>query len=212
MKGDRPLVPGLVAEGVSDEPFLRRLITRQLEAVVLAKSPGRVSVFDCQVSEVRVTDAGVRDAAWELALDCHLVFVHSDEKERSKAEGLAGVIRQRAQQERAAEPVVLVPVRMTESWMLADRRAITTAVGGADLTAYPYRHPAEVEKAHNSPDHPAYAKRVWQAIAGKGHGGALDDSMELLAQHIDLDILGRLPSYQRWLADTEDALKLKGFL
>ena len=212
MKGDRLLVPGSVAEGVSDEPFLRRLITRQLEDTLLAKAPGRVSVLDCQVSEVRITAAGAEDAAWELALDCHLVVVHSDEKERSKAEGLAGAIRQRAQQDRAAEPVVLVPVRMTESWMLADRGAVAAAVGGADLSTYPYKHPADVEKAHNSTDHPAYAKRVWQAIAGSGHGGALDDSMELLAQHVDLDLLGRLPSYQRWLADTEHALKLKGFL
>ncbi|QKW21647.1 DUF4276 family protein [Kitasatospora sp. NA04385] len=201
-----------MAEGVSDEPFLRTLITRQLEGLLLAKAPGPVDVQPCEVSPVRITAAGVAKAARELALDCHLLFLHSDEKERAKADDLAAELREWAQGSKAAEPVVLVPVRMTESWMLADRKAITTAVGGADLTAYPYKQPGDVEKAHNSPDHPAYAKRVWQAIAGKGHGGALDDSMELLAQHIDLDLLGQLPSYQRWLADTEHALKLKGFL
>ncbi|MFJ8472783.1 hypothetical protein [Kitasatospora sp. NPDC094011] len=95
---------------------------------------------------------------------------------------------------------------------VADLEAIRRSIAGAKLAAYPYKNPAAVEKAHNGPEHPAYAKRVWQAIAGPGHGGVLNDSMELLAQHIDLELLSQLPSYQRWLADTEDALKTKGFL
>ncbi|WAL73943.1 DUF4276 family protein [Kitasatospora sp. YST-16] len=197
---------------MSDEPFLRTLITRQVEDLLLAKAPGPVDVQPCEVSVVRITDWGASEAARRMAAEHGLLFLHSDRKERAKADGLAAELREWAREAKVAEPVVLIPVQMTESWMLADREAITRTVGGADLGAYPYKHPADVEKAHNSPDHPAYAKRVWQAIAGKGHGGALDDSMELLAQHIDLEILGRLPSYQRWLADTEDALKLKGFL
>ncbi|MFJ1755871.1 hypothetical protein [Kitasatospora sp. NPDC088134] len=199
---------------MSDEPFLRTLITRQVEELLVASPSGRVYVQSCEVSSVRITDRGAVEAATAMALDLRigLLFLHSDEKESSKAENMVDTIRQRVQGMKAAEPVALVPVRMTESWMLADRKAIAAAVAGADLTAYPYRHPEEVEKAHNRPDHPACAKRVWQAIVGKGHAGVLDDSMEQLAQLIDLRILGRLPSYQRWLADTEHALKLKGFL
>ncbi|MFJ4675983.1 hypothetical protein [Kitasatospora sp. NPDC088783] len=197
---------------MSDEPFLRTLVTRQVEELLLVKAPGPVDVQPCEVSVVRVTDPGALEAARAMASAHELLFLHSDRKERAKAEGLAAELREWAGRPNVAEPVVLVPVQMTESWMLADRKAIATAVGGADLTAYPYKHPADVERAHNSPDHHDYAKRVWQRIVGSGHGGVLDDSMELLAQHIDLRILGRLPSYQRWLADTEHALKLKGFL
>ncbi|MFI2612001.1 hypothetical protein [Kitasatospora sp. NPDC018619] len=216
MKGDRPLYPGLVVEGVSDAPFLRTLITRQLEELLLVRAPGPVSVHACELADRRVTGSGtpeeVAESAWALAQDCHLVFVHSDEKERGTAEKLAALLRERARGTKAAEPVELVPVRMTESWMLADREAIRRSIAGAKLEAYPYKTLAGVEKAHNDPDHPAYAKLVWQAIAGKGHGGVLDDSMELLAHHIDLKLLAQLPSYRRWLADTEEALKTKGFL
>ncbi|MFJ8043194.1 hypothetical protein ACIRBX_22135 [Kitasatospora sp. NPDC096147] len=216
MKGPRPLQPGLVAEGVSDEPFLCALIQRQLDELLLAKSQQSVAVNPCDRSERRITGAGkaeaVIEAAWDLAQDCDLIFVHSDEKEHAKAEKLTAELRARATGGKAAEPVCLVPVRMTESWMLADKAAIARTIGGADLGQYPYGTPSEVEKAHNSPDHPAYAKRVWQAIVGKGHGGALDDSMEVLALHIDLGLLAQLPSYQQWLADTEEALKAKGFL
>ncbi|AUG79788.1 hypothetical protein CFP65_5076 [Kitasatospora sp. MMS16-BH015] len=209
--GDRPLVPALVAEGPSDEPFLATLIVRQLEELLIAKAPRRVQVFACEVSPVRITGSGgaqaVIETAWELAQDCDLIFAHSDEKERDTAEKLVAELHARAQQAKAAVPVVLVPIRMTESWMLADRQAIARCVAGADLGAYPYKTPADVEKAHNSPGHPAYAKQVWQAIAGCGH-----ESTDLLAQHIDLRLLSQLPSYQRWLADTEEALKAKGFL
>nr|WP_223244705.1 DUF4276 family protein [Streptomyces sp. CBMA156] len=206
----------MVVEGVSDAPFLRILITRQLEELLLAKAPGPVSVHACELADRRITGSGtaeeVAESAWKLAQDCHLVFVHSDEKERGTAEKLTALLRERARGTKSAEPVALVPVRMTESWMLADREAISRSVAGADLSGYPYKSPAAVEKAHNSPTHQAYAKNVWEAIAGKGHGGVLDDSMELLAQHIDLELLSQLPSYQRWRVDTEDALKTKGFL
>ncbi|MEV7776153.1 hypothetical protein [Kitasatospora sp. NPDC086791] len=216
MKGHRPLYPGLVVEGVSDAPFLGTLITRQLDELLLARAPGPVAVHPCELSDRMITGSGtaeeVAEAAWELARECHLIFVHSDEKERGTAEKLTAQLRERARGTKSAEPVALVPVRMTESWMLADREAVLRSIAGAKPAAYPYKSPAAVEKAHNSPEHPAYAKRVWQTIAGTGHGGVLDDSMELLARHIDLELLSQLPSYQRWLADTEDALITKGFL
>jgi hypothetical protein len=142
-------------------------------------------------------------------------FVHSDEKEQHKASARIAALRDSTApvpQHRKAEPVPLITVRMVESWMLADRSAVERAVAGIDLSQYPYRNPAEVEKANNDPQHPLYAKNVWLSMTGPARKGVLADSTEALVEHTDLRTLAQLPSYQQWLSDTEAALKLKGFL
>ncbi|MBC3844074.1 hypothetical protein GXW82_39395 [Streptacidiphilus sp. 4-A2] len=205
-------------EGSSDERYLSSLITKQLRQTVLDAGTD-ISVKDCVLCPCRITgtgDSGLVDTELrELALDCHLLFVHSDDKERETAYKRISTLRVNTvdlPQHRRAEPVPLVPVRMVESWMLADRQAVARAVGGADLSKYPYRNPADVEKARNDPEHPHYAKKVWKALVGSRRERDFADRAEALVEQTDLRILAQLPSYQQWLSDTEAALKLKGFL
>lgn len=215
---ERWLATGLLAEGPSDAHYLGALVRRQLRDTVL-RSAGNVRVAECEPCTRYITgtgDSALVDAALlDLALDCDLVFVHSDDKERGKARARVAALREGSEgipQHRRAEPVTLITVRMVESWMLADRSAVRRAVPGADLSKYPYRSPAEVEKANNDPQHDLYAKTVWKAVVGPGRESSPVESMVSLAEHTDLRTLAQLPSYQQWLSDTEAALKLKGFL
>ncbi|MFG1945055.1 hypothetical protein [Nonomuraea sp. NPDC048826] len=134
----RPLVPGLVAEGDTDEVFLGRVIARQLRALT-DFAPRPVDVQSVQYAGCRMTrdDGRINEAIAELAADCHLIFLHSDHRERGKADRLAGGP--------VARPVVsLVPVKETEAWLLADR-AVWERVPGADTGPLP-RKPREAER------------------------------------------------------------------
>jgi hypothetical protein len=92
----RPLVPGLVAEGDTDEHFLGRVISRQLRALT-DMSPRPVDVQGIQYGACRMT---------------------KDDK---------GIDR----------PVVpLVPVKETESWLVAGAR-VWGRVPGADTSLVP---------------------------------------------------------------------------
>jgi ribosome-binding protein aMBF1 (putative translation factor) len=205
-------------EGPSDERYLSKLIHKQLSASV-ARAERAVRVVDCEICSRCITGTGdsaeVDEALRDLALDCQLLFVHSDHKERAKAHARIEALRagtQSLKQHRRAEPVAIITVTMVESWMLADRAAIKRAIVSADLSKYPYKNPADVEKAHNDPQHPLYAKKVWQSLVGTGREAIVADAAEALVEHTDLRTLAQLPSYQQWLSDTEAALKLKGFL
>lgn len=218
--GERPLRPGLIAEGSSDEPYLGKLIKKQLDALLLAKSHQTVAVADCEIAPARTTGSGgvaaVVDAAWDLAQDCHLVFVHCDADERGKAEKIAAELSDRRRSaKRAAVPVRLVPVLMTESWMLADRKALEAVVPGIELVDYPYVKPAAVEKKVALPSAKKTKlgpKQVWKALLGEEAHETLMDAAEALVQRTDLNVLVQVPSYREWVEETEAALGGLGYL
>lgn len=189
-------MPGLVAEGRTDESFLRNVIVRQLRA--LTKNEGRhpveivpVQTGDCAsiLDETRVL-ASVR----ELAGDCHLIFVHNDYRERRKAERVVALI---SEESRGYRAVPVIPIRETESWLLADR-SMWSRLKGAGVSYLPQAG-RDVEKI---PDP--------KVVLDEVRPDHLSDMRELFAyagRMIGLDELQRLPAYRTWLAATKSALK-----
>lgn len=189
----RPLVPGLVTEGETDELFLGRVIGRQLRALTDA-APRPVDVLSVQYGPCRMTkdDARIRQAIEELTGDCHLIFLHSDHREREKAARYASDI-----------VVPLVPVKETEAWLLVDTR-VWARVPGADRSLLP-AGPREVEKL-------ADPKAVLRAVlAGVSHR-RVGEHFAFAGDHVDLAVLARLPAYAAWVDETSKALRSHGFL
>ncbi|MFJ9433201.1 hypothetical protein ACIRQY_26585 [Streptomyces sp. NPDC101490] len=210
----RTLLPGLLVEG-SDGPYLRSLVERQLEATLLEHSAGTVDVLRCEVSDVRSNDKPDRvlAAAEELARDCDIVFVHGDlDAVDARLKLIAELDARRALAPRAGVSVPLVPVLETESWMLADRKALESVVG--PLADYPYGKPSAVEGrvALKGAKPKLDAKQVWKKLTGPGGAEVLRDSAELLVRRTDLAVLAQVPSYQAWCDDTERALRGAQFL
>ncbi|MEU1281608.1 hypothetical protein [Streptomyces sp. NPDC005805] len=210
----RTILPGLLVEG-SDGPYLEQLVVRQLDRLLLERSTQTVDVLSCEVSPVRSNDRPDRvlEAAAELARDCDIVFVHGDEDARdARLKLVAELDVRRAAAPRAGRAVPLVPVLMTESWMLADRVALERVAGG--LPEYPYAKPSAVEgqvrfKGSRAKLGP---KQVWKALLGEDAREVLHDRAELLVRHTDLDVLAQVPSYRQWCEETEAALAASGFL
>ncbi|WP_043618483.1 DUF4276 family protein [Nonomuraea candida] len=189
----RPLVPGLISEGDTDELFLGPVIGRQLRALTdLAPRP--VDVQAVQYGSCRMTkdDSRIRQAIEDLASDCHLIFLHSDHREREKA------IRHSA-----AGIVPLVPVKETEAWLLADV-TVWARVPGADTSHLPAR-PRDVEKIS---DPKAVLRRV---LAGVSHR-KVSEHFAFAGDHVGLSVLAQLPAYATWVEATSKALGSHGFL
>ncbi|MFF5422902.1 MULTISPECIES: hypothetical protein [unclassified Streptomyces] len=209
----RTLLPGLLVEG-SDGPYLRSLVERQLEELLLARGGQTVDVLRCEVSPVRSNDRPdlVLAAAEELAADCDIVFVHGDQDALEARRKLVAALEQRrAEAPRAGVSVPLVPVLMTESWMLADRKALESVVG--ELAEYPYPGPAAVEKRMALKGGKKLTpKEVWKTLLGSDGPEVLHDGAELLVRRTDLAVLAQVPSYRTWCEDTERALRERRFL
>jgi hypothetical protein len=197
----RPLVPGLVAEGATDEHFLGRVIARQLRALT-DPAPRLVNVQSVQYGGCRTTkdDSRIGQAVEELAYDCHLIFLHCDHRERGKADRLSAYLADKG----ITLPLIpLVPVKETESWLLADAK-VWGRVPGADTSLLPDK-PREAEKL---PDPKAVLKAVLAGIAHR----RVDEHFAFAGDHVDLDVLARLPAYVEWVNVTTKALRSRGFL
>ncbi|MGW5155695.1 hypothetical protein ACWEPN_09445 [Nonomuraea wenchangensis] len=189
----RPLVPGLVTEGDTDELFLGRVIGRQLRALTdHAPRPVDVQAVQYGVCRMIKDDDRVRQAIQELADDCHLIFLHSDHRERDKASRHAG------------ESVIpLVPVKETEAWLLVDAQ-LWSRVPGADLSPLPSK-PREAERI---PD----PKSVLRAVLAGVRHRKVDEHFAFAGDHVDLAVLAQLPAYAGWVEATSKALRSHGFL
>lgn len=198
----RPLVPGLLAEGKTDELFLGAVIFRQLRRLTEGRSRHVVDVERTEIGECRTTKDHDRlvEAAAGLASDCHLIFIHNDHDKRDKATATAKLLVDRD----LGKPVVtLVPVRETEAWLLADRSAWAT-LRGSHVELLP-ANPKDVQKL-------ADPKPVLDAIIPKSGARSRDDYFEYMGQNVDLAVLARIPAYAEWVATTEDALRGLGYL
>jgi hypothetical protein len=192
------LIAGLVAENESDCLFLEPLIVRQLETT-LSEATTHVVNIRSQVVRCRSRmidlESRLHLGAAETAGRCDILFVHSDSNERAKAEKLLSVVQAG---ESRGQPVVLVPHRETESWMIADPAAFVR-LSGADITHLP-ASPKEAEKVKDP-------KKTLTAVMAKVNHRAPEDYFASLGQHVDLTVLAAMPSYAAWVADTEQALK-----
>ncbi|PRY02129.1 DUF4276 family protein [Allonocardiopsis opalescens] len=186
----RLLIPGLLAEGASDELFLGRVIVRQLRRSTQASARCEVDVGDVALSDLHTVADGERvaQAAAELAAECHVLFVHHDHRERGKADRLLERLTELGV---GCPAVPLIPKRETEAWLLADPAA-WTGIGGANRQLLPARS-ADAERVHDP-------KALLERIVPRRR--AVDECLELLGETTDLEVLDRLPAYRAWVERT----------
>jgi Domain of unknown function (DUF4276) len=193
----RPLTVGLFAEGKSDLHFLGGVLDRQLTE--LSFSGGGFDFTGVLRARVSTVSAASRldPAVIEASGACNLVLVHHDHNEAAKIDAL----RERlAPADLTCGRIMgVVPVRETEAWMLADRRALE-AVRGTRLDGVP-GSAAELERLADP-----------KAVLRAARDGDVDDELfQRLGDTVDLDRLTELPAYQNFLQDLTTALKELNF-
>ncbi len=214
------LVMALYAEGRTDERFLP--IIAQRTAVRLLSEFSQRSV---DVLEPIILDAQPKSARSENILlvarqarGYHLLFVHADADDPSPT---------RAMQERIAPGfqavqdalnlgesvcghlIPVVPVQMTEAWMLADGDALREIIG-ATHSAQELNIPARSRLVEAIADP---KERLRQVLAASDAGRTrrrrqrlVASLYEPLARRIDLDRLALAPSFAQFMEDLKAAL------
>lgn len=117
----------LVAEGSSDQALIP-LIEFVLDEH--CRIP-HVTTFAANLPSGKLHD---RVAQALILHPCDLLFVHRD-ADRESVSQREGEIRDAVRTTNAATPICLIPVRMTEAWLLADEMAIRRASGNTSGTA-----------------------------------------------------------------------------
>ena len=214
------LVLALYAEGRTDERFLPVVIQRTLEQILAQRSRQVVDVPDPIVVDGSIDReySGRAERILEAARCAHgyhALIVHADADhptpERAMEERIRpgfDLVRQSAEAV-CRQLVPIVPVQMTEAWMLIDSRALREVIGTA-LDAHSLGLPQHARRVESDPDPKHTLNQVIQiALANRPRRhrrfdiGAL---YEPLARQISLAQLQAVPSYSRFVGDMTDLL------
>ena len=211
----------MLVEGASDARFLTSIVQRTGEQLVLQH--GR-TVTDVLAPLIVRRQPGEDLAASVLraarqASGYHCLIVHADADRRDPAQahvkrmqpGIAQVIAARAKEPGLCDQIVpLIPVHMTEAWMLADAEAlcaiIGTVMGAADI-GLPLQ-PHEVEGIADPKR--VLHQAIQRALAGRPRRRRQIERAEIdepLARQISLAKLARVPAYQQFTDDLRHALR-----
>lgn len=199
----------LIAEGSSDTPLASHVediaFDRGVEVQVSAPDLSRLS----PPVGTRVVDKMAR--ALELSSDCRLVLVHRDADGPDFAARVTEIQQAVLNVCPHLQHVAIVPVRMTESWLVVDEQAIR-AVAGNPGGRMPLGLPSP-QKAESVADPKALLRAALSTASGHS-GRRLRDFTRDFGHHrrqlIErLDRRGpvaELASWQRFVGDVEKAL------
>ncbi|MCX6030662.1 MAG: DUF4276 family protein [Chloroflexi bacterium] len=212
------LVLALYAEGHADERFLPVVIQRAVEQILQQRGRTVVDVMEpitvnhtidrqFATRPERILEAARRSAGY------HALVVHADADYPTSARalnerfgpGLERVSQARYNRQAVCDHLLpIIPVQMTEAWMLADPEALRTVVGTA-TQALELGLPAHAHEVESDP----YPKQTLEQAIRKALASRpkrrrridLNTVYEPLARQISLERLAAVPSYRQFVAD-----------
>lgn len=214
------LVLALYPEGHSDTRFLPVLIQRTAEMIIAERGRTEVDVLEPYV--VTVGSEAQKQKRAECILTAarqtegyHALIVHADADyptpERAMQERIQpGLDLVRAVMGEQHYLVPIVPVRMTEAWLLADPEALLEVIGTrssvADLDL-----PEQARLVESDPAPKQTLERVVKdATKQRRRRSTINviDLYEPLARRINLERLQQVPAYQQFILDLSTTLAL----
>lgn len=205
----RYLTSALVTEGNTDDRLLPGLLGRALDDICATDFNESVEIPEIVVLRHHSGPPSVQQIIDTVEKNeglFSLVFVHRDHgasRDRLEREWIGPLSLKWGS--RAERLVMVVPVRETEAWALADGNALRRALGvtwqDADLGVP--RRPRDVEKI---PDPKVPLDQIGVRI-----GRPVENYFERLSELVSLTVLRRVPSFMAWRERTMDALSELGY-
>lgn len=218
----RTLTLALYAEGPTDERFLSIIIQRTAYQLLRQHKEVQVDVFLKALSpEPDVKDRGecILSVA-RKAHGFHALIVHAD----ANAPTADGALQyrfesgqklvQENEKDTCRDLLPIIPIRMTEAWMMTDVEAFREVVG-TDLRAEDLEFPArphQVEAIQDPKHELNVALSQIFTRRRRRKKARLGQYYEPLARHIRLHRLGNVPAFQQFANDLTDVLENLHFI
>lgn len=207
-----PLRTTLLCDGSSDRA-LHRFIEHLLDAHPIAEERGFTTAW-ADLSKLPMLPGPKLVARIEAALElepCDILFVHRDSEGSSREHRLHEIREATPETFPSSALVPIVPVRMTEAWLLIDERAIREAAGNPTGTI-PLNLP-RIRRLESLPDPKKVLEdallRASEKSGRKAHQirRTLGQRKHRVAELMDdLDPLDDLPAFREFRQATQEAL------
>ena len=201
------LLTGLFTEGTTDIRFLESVVKTTLENLAIECS----GYIETELEIIKIEKAGLSfnqqllKAAEKAKNDFEILilFVHTDSDNRddanvfnSKIIPAKELVHQQADNTVCKKIVAIVPIQMTESWMLADKVLLKNEIGieGLDIDLGLHRNPEEIANPKAVIENIIRISKENQVKRKRNKGLAVSD----LYQIIELAELEKLPSYLKF--------------
>jgi len=218
------LYVGFTVEGTTDTRFLMQVIQNVFEETAL-DCRSDVVIEDVRLVDVTKTDfietmlTASRQALKEYGMS--VLCIHADSDARSIANVMefkftpfAEELNQLADNDYCKAIVPVIPIQMTEAWMMADKELLKTKIaaqGRRDIDLGLERSP----EAYADPKQAIVdAIRIAQAEKTKRRRNELtiNDLYDEMGQSIPLQRLRELPSFQHFEENVRNAFRSLGYI
>ena len=219
----KQLVLALYAEGRTDERFLPVIVQRTADRLLSELALAPVDVLEPILLEADESASSREECILSVARQAsgfHALIVHSDADAPTADTALQQRFKPGQRLVHQSEDVAcrdllpIVPVRMTEAWMMVDGEAFREVVG-TDLAAsqlgFP-DHPHQVETILDPEHELSEALRQVFAMRRQRKKARLGQYYEPLARRIGLDRLDHVPAFQQFLRDLACILESLHFI
>lgn len=216
------LMVAFYGEGTTDERFLPSVIRRTAETILCERQTGETLVAEPFVVDRRAVNTNHEhrtDRILEAARRCanfHALVVHTDAdgptwevacQQRFKP-GEDQVAQAVSDGETVcAELVPIIPIRMTEAWLLADPEALLSVIG-TEVEARALGIPTRARLVERVRDPKQKLEGVLRACrTNRGRRRiSLGTLYEPLGRRVSLERLALVPAYQQFVQDLTDTL------
>jgi hypothetical protein len=211
------IVIGLYTEGETDERFLLNLIPRILEEII-AERNGFLDVFP--LFTIKVPKIGDRAKEIKMAAQnaegCTILIIHSDADDETDKYAFQErikpgfeLVKQADEEVLCKNLVAVIPVQMTEAWMLADKEALQEELG-TDKTFQELSLTFSLKQTEKIADPKSKIQEIIR-IAFKDYPTRrkkfnIGSLYSPLGQKVNLKILEQLPSYLKFKENLANTL------
>ena len=214
------LALALYSEGVTDQHFLPDVIRRTSRQIL--DQYGQTSLNVQPIDVIAFSKVGMKQDECILraargAIDYHILIVHADADHRTDEKALRerfkpGYELVQNQENVCKHLVPVIPIQMTEAWMLADPVALQETIG-TTMTAQELGVPAKAKQVETDSNpkqtlHLVLQKAYAHHSKRQRHNQAsLGTLYSLLGRQINLERLKQVPSYRKFENDLTETLK-----
>jgi hypothetical protein len=218
------LLTGLFTEGTTDIRFLESVVKTTLENLAF-DCTGYIET-DLEIIKIEKTGLSFNQQVLKAAekakndFEILILFIHTDSDNRddsnvfnTKIIPSKELINQQEDDNVCKKIVAIVPIQMTESWMLADKELLKSEIGieGTDLELGIHKNPEDIANPKAVIENIIRLSKEKQVKRKRNKGLMISDLYQIIGQKTDVSHLEKLASYTKFKNSLIEKLKELNF-
>lgn len=219
------ILTGLFTEGTTDVRFLESVVKKTLDDLAF-ECTGDIET-ELKVIDIDKTGLSFNEQVFLASkmakeeYDVLMLFVHTDADcnddsivFNSKIIPAKTFLEEQDDELVCKKVIAIVPVQMTEAWMLADKNLLKDEIGieGTDIDLGIHRRPEEISNPKAVIENIIRLSKESQVKRKRRSGLNISDLYQIIGQKIELSELESLPSYNKFKSSLREVLKELNFL